>query len=423
MKKFILSFALIFSLVSASFADNGFTHRFFEIKVDVPVSISNNLISLTDVFQKVVVVDLPKIADSLPDSGASIKADVAPTIRIGVDIPRGLILGVNIGVEADASVGLSKDIFDFIGHGNDGKTEIKQNTSNTYADLFAYAAIDAGWNTKQSRLKVTGSAFSSLGHLDAGDTYVKVYSNDDKSGFEAKVDAKLYSPVDYSAGFNDTQALLSNLGSNMGFDIGVEYQKDLLKFLTVGGTVRMPLKPSTLNMLSAVTNDMEYSFSFDEMLNGSSSEDNDDDEDENTESTEENNESKDFIQKAVVLDTPYKIHRPFKVGVSADFHPFGSLLTTSGYLGLGVRHPFATNKNETQAYIDYSVAGRFSLWNILSFEASHSRMDEIFKNQFAIELNIRLVEVDAGVSFQSTSFAKSFEGAGVGAFVTVCIGL
>lgn len=429
MKKLILSFALIISLVSASFADSGFTHRFFEIKVDVPVSVSNNLMSLSDIFQKVVVVDLPKIADSLPDNGASIKADVAPTISIGVDIPRGLILGINIGAEADVSVGLSKDIFDFIGHGNNGKTELKQNTSNTYADLFAYASLDVGWNTKQTRLKVTGSGFSSLGHFDAGDTYVKVYSNDDKSGFEAKVDAKLYSPIDYSNGFNDTQALLSNLGNNLGFDVGVEYQKDIFKFLTVGGNVRMPLKPSTLSMLSQVSKDMEYSFSFDELLGGSSSseENNEGGEGENTESTEEaaeeNNNSSDFIQKAVVLDTPYKIHRPFKLGVSADFHPFGSLLTTSGYLGIGVRHPFATNKNETQAYIDYSVAGRFSLWNILSFEASHSRMDEIYKNQFALELNIRLVEVDAGVSFQSTSFAKSFEGAGVGAFVTVCVGL
>ena len=68
------------------------------------------------------------------------------------------------------------------------------------------------------------------------------------------------------------------------------------------------------------------------------------------------------------------------------------------------------------------VSGRLSLWNILSFELSHSRMDEIFKNELAVALNIRLVEVDAGVSFQSADFAKSFTGAGVGAFVTVCVG-
>ena len=78
--------------------------------------------------------------------------------------------------------------------------------------------------------------------------------------------------------------------------------------------------------------------------------------------------------------------------------------------------------DETQFYVDYSVAGRLSLWNILSLSLSHSYMDEIFKNEIALALNIRLAEVDAGVSFQSPSFTKSFTGAGVGAFVTVCVG-
>ena len=117
------------------------------------------------------------------------------------------------------------------------------------------------------------------------------------------------------------------------------------------------------------------------------------------------------------------------MGISADFHPFGTLLTTSGYVGIAFRHPFASainkangGENETQFYVDYSLAGRLSLWNVLSLSVSHSYMDEIFKNELAVALNIRLVEVDAGVSFQSPTFVKSFSGAGVGAFVTLCIG-
>ena len=49
-------------------------------------------------------------------------------------------------------------------------------------------------------------------------------------------------------------------------------------------------------------------------------------------------------------------------------------------------------------------------------------MDEVYKNALALSLNIRLVEVDAGVSLQSPNFTKSFTGAGLGAFVTLCIG-
>ena len=419
MKKLIITLAILVSFVSASFAENFFAHRFFEIKVDVPVNVSNNLLGITDILQKQVVIDLGEIADSLPADGASFKADVAPSVSIGIDIPKGLILGVNVGVDADASVGLSKDIFDLIGNGNEGRSSnFTQKTTNTYADLFAHTTITGGWNSKQSKIKVSGSIFWAIAHFDASDTYVKFYSQENKSGIEANVDARLYSTVDFSKDVSDVQAILSKMKNNGGFDISAEYQRDLFRFLTVGGKVQIPLKPSTLDMCSMVTTNYNYEFDFTEMFSedssGSSNSSNpfggSDDSDSN------------LIQEAVKLANPYKIHRPLKLGASVDFHPFGTLLTTSGYLGVGVRHPFAENKAETKFYVDYSVAGRLSLWNILSLEASHARIDETFKNELALALNIRLVEVDAGVSFQSASFAKSFTGAGAGAFVTVCVG-
>ena len=259
MKKLLITFALLVSLVSASFAENFFAHRFFEIKLDVPVNISNNLFGITDLLQKQVVIDLAEIADNLPENGASLKADVAPSLSIGIDIPKGLILGLDIGADAAASVGLSKDIFDLIGNGNQGKSSnFTQKTTNTYFDLFAHTSITGGWNTKNSKIKVTGSLFWALAHFDASDTYVKFYSQDNKSGIEANLDARLYSPVDYSKDVSDVQAILSSMKNNGGFDIAAEYQRDLFRFLTVGGKVQIPLKPSTLDMCSMVTKDYAY---------------------------------------------------------------------------------------------------------------------------------------------------------------------
>ena len=113
MKKLIITCALFASLISAAFAENIFSHRFFEIKLDLPVSVSNNLIAVTDIFKEKVVIDLPKIADDMDKNGAAINANVAPTLSVGIDIPKGLIFGVKAGAEASAGVGLSKDIFDF----------------------------------------------------------------------------------------------------------------------------------------------------------------------------------------------------------------------------------------------------------------------------------------------------------------------
>ena len=420
MKKLFITCALFASLMIAAFAENIFSHRFFEIKIDVPVAVSNNFIGITDIFKEKVVIDLPKIADSMGKSGACINADVAPSLSIGIDIPKGLILGVNIGAEASAGVGISKDIFEFIGNGNVGKDSVTAQMSNTYADLFAFTTVNAGWNGKKLRVNGNASAFWALAHMEANDTYVKIYDNEERDvmGIEAQLDGKLYTTVDPSKELSDIQALLNETKANLGFDVGADVNYKLFRFLDVGGRARIPLAPSHLTKLSAVNYKYEKEINLMDMFSGSENE-----EGESSAPTEETDEDKkDIIGEPVTLAKPYAIHRPMKLGVSANFHPFGTLLTTNGYLGLGIRHPFAKSKDEIQTYVEYEVGGRLSLWNILSVEASHSCYDEIFKNQVALEFNIRLVEVDAGVSFQSASFPKSFTGAGLGAFVTVCVG-
>jgi hypothetical protein len=428
MKKLILSFALFASLFTAAFAENLFSHRFFEIKLDVPVNVSNNLIAVADIFKEKVVIDLPKIADDMGKSGASFNADVAPSLSIGIDIPKGLIFGINIGAEASTGVGLSKDIFEFIGKGNVGKDSVTAKMDNTFADLFAFATINGGWNGKKLRVNASASAFWALAHMEASDTYVMVYQNEEENtmGIKAQLDAKLYSTTNFKNGFSDIQGLLNETKSNLGFDLGADVNYKLFRYLDVGGKARIPITPSHLTKLSAVNYKFEQEINIMELM-GSKGEDGEG-EGEGSGSTTPSSEEEtpgsmtDLLSEAVTLEKPYAIHRPMKLGVSANFHPFGTLLTTNGYLGLGIRHPFSTDKNETSSYVEYEIGGRLSLWNILSFEASHSYYDEIFKNQLKVALNIRLVEVDAGVSLQSANFAKSFQGAGLGAFLTVCVG-
>ena len=84
MKKLILSFVVFTSLICASFAENFFAHRFFEIKVDVPVEVSNNLLGITDIMKKDVVIDLAEIADNVKDKGAAVKGSVAPSVSIDI---------------------------------------------------------------------------------------------------------------------------------------------------------------------------------------------------------------------------------------------------------------------------------------------------------------------------------------------------
>ena len=309
--------------------------------------------------------------------------------------------------------------------------EFEMKASNTYADVFAVTAITGGWNKKNSKIEITGNLFSSIAHFDASDSSAKIYMNDEtnKTGFEANIEAKGYTIVDADQ-LSDINSVLGSVKGNLGFDIGAKYQRDLFRFLTVGGSAQIPIVPSKLSVGYSVEYNYNKEFDLNTLIGKES------DSSESTETAaekpkqeEEEEEDTSFLGKPTILTTPYAIHRPLKLGVSADFHPFGTLLTTSGYLGIAFRHPFASainkangGENETHFYVDYSIAGRVSLWNILSLSLSHSYLDEIFKNEIALALNIRLAEVDAGVSFQSPTFVKSFSGAGIGAFVTVCIG-
>ena len=432
MKKIALSFVLFISLIGASFAENFFAHRFFEIKVDVPVNVSNNLVALKDVLQETAIIDLREIANNVSLDGAAIKANAFPTFGLKLDIPRGLILGLSVGAQADVGVGLSKDLFEFLGKGNvDMGNDFEMSASNTYADVFATATLNGGWNFKKSKLEISATAFSSIAHFDATDTTARIYMDNENNttGFEANVSAKGYTAVN-TEDMSNVNAILSSINGNMGFDLGAKYQRDLFRFLSVGASIQMPLVPSRLNIGYTVDYNYKKEFNLDQMIGKEGSSSGESGSSTEVPKEEESDEDDDsFLGKPVVLETPYAIHRPLKLGISADFHPFGTLLSTSGYLGIAVRHPFASaiNKanggaNETQFYVDYSIAGRLSLWNVLSLSLSHSYMDQIFKNELAVALNIRLVEVDAGVSFQSPTFTQSFTGSGIGAFVTVCVG-
>ena len=438
MKRIVLSLILFVSLIGASFAENLFAHRFFEIKLDLPVAVSNNLVDIKSIMQEKVVIDLKEIADNMSKDGASIRSDAAPALSINLDIPRGLILGLNVGADADVSVGINKTIFEFLGNGNatlGGDFTVKMN--NTYADVFAHASLTGGWNTKKGRVAITGTAFSAIAHVDASDTYVSVYTKEEKNTFgaEANVDARLYAVADVSGeNMNDIDMLINQATSNMGFDIGADLTSEFSRYLTLGVKANIPLVPSKLGSVASVQYNMKKEICLDDILGkegestegessaeGTSESTSEASTENSSEASEESSlPSMDTLQFQT-LTTPYEIHRPLKAGVSANFHPFGTLLSTNGYLGVGVRHPFAKD-NSTDFYVDYSVGGRLSLWNIISVEVSHSRMDEIYKNELALALNIRLVELDAGVSFQSADFAKSFQGAGVGAYVTVAIG-
>ena len=58
----------------------------------------------------------------------------------------------------------------------------------------------------------------------------------------------------------------------------------------------------------------------------------------------------------------------------------------------------------------------------MKFNVSTQYRDQLFIHQMGGTVNIRLIQVDAGVSVQSANFIKSCQGAGFGAYGYITIG-
>ena len=126
----------------------------------------------------------------------------------------------------------------------------------------------------------------------------------------------------------------------------------------------------------------------------------------------------DFTPNITNLVDPYVINRPLKLNAYAVYEPMRFLILVGGG-GVGIRRPFT---DSFYAYPEYYFSATVSLLDILKATASTEYTDEMFKHQLTGVFNLRLFELDLGVSLQSGDFAESFQLAGLGANVAVTIG-
>ena len=434
MKRISLIFITFVMLIAHSFAGGAdfFDHRIFEIKLNVPVNVSNNTLSVADFLQKEVIIDLKELYEGMPKKGFDITVDAMPSAGFALDFKKGIHFGVEAGVDIFSKVGVSKDLFRFIAKGNELNEEITVSV-NGYADVFAFTNLDIGFNLKRFNIRVQPAVFASIAHAVTTDSYVKASNGEDNSyNLVMNSNMDIYSSVPVTQElFGDTNLmvnqLINQLVPTMGFDMSGQVSYKLTDFLKLTGSVRIPLAPSRLNYKTAFNYSSEYSVSVEKLMGKGDSE-----EGENGETTGESTPAAETptteSEPAATslfsdpINEIYKINRPMKFSISANFTPFSWLMSYYGTLGIGIKHPGAKNRAETYAYVDYLIGTKLSLINIISLYLSTERTDEIYKHKATLALNFRLVEVDAGLAFESANLQTSFKGSGLGAFVTACIG-
>lgn len=413
---FVLFTTLILS--SAAFAERHWNDRIFEINVDAPVNISNNMFTIDELFQETVVIDFTKIADELPSSGFNAILSAKPSVGFKLDIPSGLVFGLKTGVDAYSTFSIGKSLFDFLGYGN----QLNENISvdfGGYGDIFVYLQADLGWDYDKFKIVFSPSLYAALFHVTTEGSNITISnSSEGEFGYNLRGNLNIYSLIGFDDSLQESLkegnfgavpetffAKINDIWSGAGFDIQATLDYELTKYLTLSGTLKTPVVPARLTYRIPMTIESSYETSIMSLTQGS---------------TEAPEVSTNFGDMDRVM---YKINRPLKLNVNANFHPWNGIMEYYAGLGIGFDHPFASNPFDRGYYFDYILGTRFGLFNLLNVYLSTERTDRLFINKAMLSLNIRLVEIDVGVASESTSFIKSFQAGGLGGFANVKVGL
>ena len=397
MKKIYSLFLVLSVILSMGYSKNFLSERFFEFQIGVPVDFSNNAISFDDVFKKELILDLAKIANEMPSEGLNLIVDTKPYVAINLNIAF-IHLGMSAGVDVYEKMGISKDFFDFLGKGNEVGETLTFDFNN-YTDLFAFCEADVGIDFSNFSIHVTPSLFVPI-FSSSGSVAKVTFLNDEEGNINLNMNTNfgVYSNFDmYDENF------LSDLFSNgNGFDVGVSASLPFGRKLVFSGKARIPIVPGSYQYKYSSYYEATTTMNLlDSSLN----------------SSETNGNIKDFSKE--VLEEKIYINRPMKFNLYADYLLVGNVLKLRAGGGMGVFRPFLT---DSFTYPEYYFSAGINLFDFIKASISTEYTSQIFKHQIALGINVRLIELDCGVSLQSTDFMKSFSNNGFGAYAIVSIG-
>ncbi len=401
MKKIFACLFAVTIISTAAFSKNFFTQRFFEVKVGSDVSISNNLFSANELLQKNLVIDLRKLADECPSSGFGIRASADPSVAINLNILN-FHLGFSSGLELYDTVGIGKDLFTFLGYGNQVGQTLNFNFTND-SDIFFVSKIDVGLKLGKIKFTVTPSLFLPLVSVQNGQGVASI-TNDANGNLNVRMNMAMpvYSFLDLKTtqnGFTfDFEKLQSALLTGYGFDIGGDVSFAFTKSFTIGANCRIPMIPGRLRHKSLVQTGFEYSMN---MTDGSQPQ-------QHMDAVQISNTAADLA-----------ISRPLKFGAYIDKNLLGTLFNVHVGGGFGMKRPFT---ELSVFYPEYYVGLTFNLIDVFKVCVSTEYRDQMFIHQVGTTVNVRLFQIDLGVSSQSANFKKSLAVAGVGAYAYVSVG-
>ena len=414
MKKIILAlFALsIFPL----FAELHPTRRYVEVGLSVDAMACQNVMPLTEIFKKNLVIDLRKIYSDMDKNGATFAFCVDDSLYFDVNL-EDFRLGFHLATEVSANINLSKDLFEVLDGIYPGV--LYQGEASVWAESFATFSVPVSVKLDKWRLKLAPTCFVPFVYVPA--TTVKGYA---MNGVDGSIVAKAQAQLDfYTIGefkglvtdgelstdvFKNFEAdsILSNIASSAGFDLSAEVEYQLFDSFDLGGYITAPIIPGHLR--HKVSTVATASVQTDSLL-GSVID-------------EESPETDAKFGDAYYSSCNYVVNRPLKFGLECAWRPFGKWLTLRGLAGAALRNPFGGDVTIKSFYPEYKLGIDLEALGMFGLSLYSQYTKKVFAHGLGIMLNFRAVELDVNAAICSPSFVQSFKGYGLTAGVGLKFG-
>lgn len=396
--------------------------RLFELGLlNLNLGVSNNFITTSEIFKEKVSIDLNKLSNGF---NFNVNLALNPVFINFKNKKNTWGFGLSTGLDLIGVFDLNGKMLTF--------READKAHSDIGAAAFAEMKLQGFFTIFKFKLKLKPAAYFPILYAKADDftyTYINRRSplGVDETIFNLKLDARVYTAfpinddLDFKNIFNIAETI-KKITAKPGFDFSIGAEYPLSEALGITKKIKyldfdigvdflnIPIYPAVMEDYMRMTVNLGSDDPID-FFSGLLSED----------SAEF--DFNDFYSYSIdsAGKEKRKIKRPFKMLVSVNWRPFGGSNPAennikTGWLTVTPIFGFAVNPlYKKTASFEGGLKTRLSLVNLINFTLNIGYYDRIWKNSLDFAINLRVIEIDLGVSMQSANFLKSWKGGGFGA--------
>jgi hypothetical protein len=402
MKKILLC-CLLAGILLPLYAEK--PKRYVEFGLDVDAGLANNYLGFFDIFnaERTIIIDPSELADLGYSANWAGEGEAFFNINFGEKFGLGVFAGFDTAMYSN----LSKELFEFLANGNAGIRDFTT-TMSAGGSSFVNAGLRTRFQFGDLSLTISPAAYVPI--IYASSPRLSFHL-DTSSGTKADISmaADVYTPLSLDkmvglldAGAPENSASFSendiwHILESWGLDLSLDAEYALNPKWDLGGSVAsIPLYPATLR--HGVSYRFDYTL---DILGGKSIID-------LIKDGELEIDMPDMPGPVISGDLAFRAFRPLRFDFYVQYKPASSRLVVFkpniGFSALTVYGYDAAGM-----CFNAGLEAQLNLKRIFSLSLSSGYRERIWRQGAAIMLNLRVFQLDVGVSLQSQDFVESFK--------------